>query len=236
MNDDRQRIDRRRVLAAFASTATVGLAGCLGTDAEPVQGSGDGAGGGDGGDGASGDGGDSGDSSGSGDGSGGGSGGDGGSFDCAALGGATTTFDRATDPLSFLFDYPTSFEEYNQGSSSSDSVTGAMLGHAATKGTGYYEYVLTVTEAANDMDPEHADGWVSMPTTEADAPVDYGGRSADRSVRPSGDDAFQWYLALPNGDETSIGVQVQVKGDSDRPCIDALESIARDAMDSFRPA
>lgn len=208
---------RRALLASTAAAGALALAGCLG-------GGGDTAGADD----ERGDGGSDGNDGGSDDG-GSGSGGD-----CADMEGSPTRYQDDAEAFSFTFDYPDTWEPYNEDIADAGSIYGAFIGHVGTSTTSSYPTNIAINEIQDPMPAEDRSDWVNFPGFSPGEPFEYGGETVERGTMTVGGTAFIWRFSLPAGDGSYYPVKVQATTES-TACAETVAGIARDVMDSFAP-
>lgn len=165
---------------------------------------------------------------------------DGGDDPCDDLGGATVAFDQGDRSFPILFDHPDTFDQYNEELNESGNIIGAQLGHVASKRPASYPVNLLVQQHKSPItNDEAATNWVT--TFETSERLDWsftyeGEQIALYQSAQSDETVRQWRFLLPAHDADGVrGVVVQYHDDRDEGCIDGIEAIAVDVIESMRP-
>ncbi|WP_247000093.1 hypothetical protein [Halosolutus gelatinilyticus] len=165
-------------------------------------------------------------------------GGDGGP--CDGLTGDFVAFDQGDRSFPILFDHPDTLEQYNEELNEGGNIVGAQLGHVASKRPTSYPVNLLVQQHKSPItDEEAATNWVTFhgQNERLDRSLAYEGEQiALYQSTYSEETARQWRFLLPAHDGDGVrGVVVQHHDDRKEGCIDGVEAIAVDVIESMRP-
>lgn len=158
--------------------------------------------------------------------------------DCAGMAGSSTAFDPGGRPFAYRFDYPDTFEEYNEASTDADTVT-VQLGHVASATTG--SYPVNVMLYHLQADEEAATDWASSygQADQLDWEFEYQGETVTGydSSGTVGEDSGLWRLLLPAPEGSDlVGLHLQFRDTrGDASCLDRLSETAKRLAESLRP-
>ncbi|MFB6188556.1 MAG: twin-arginine translocation signal domain-containing protein [Halapricum sp.] len=164
----------------------------------------------------------------------------GGSFACADLTRGSQTLEPGDRPLQMIWDYPETWGDVEQDMANTGRVTGARIGHRASKQSAYWVYLVAVSQVTDPMDADGADAYVNNPAYESTDPIQYDGQAVPRSTFSYEDDpSRQWFLAIPgqtDGEYYATQVILSIEENEQYGgCAEAATSVATGIMDSFRP-
>lgn len=233
-NSEGPQLSRRRFLAMSSLAGGTVIPGCVGDSDGDTDGNGESANENDG-DRSQGDtdGSDEND-----DGSSGG--GDPTDYDCGNLAGSPTPVDPGDRSFVFLFDYPDTWEVYNDSISDSKSAIGAFVGHTATSRTATYPINIYLNYTIQPTDDREAlETWQrpSFLDHEAIGEFEFEGETVDIVAIEVDEKSRELRMILPS--PSSDGFHrlklMRSVGNDYISCADAADAVAMDVLESLRP-